>query len=789
MKIKNRLPTILLVFLGILSVTLPSPPRALAQTDPADDQALAEKYTPVLYFHPAELFRPQPVDVLVDNARLRQHRSLWFDANILAEVSIPDLFNYHENSYFLDAWYGDEQTSDNKNYSFHRFYYQAVLRPEVGGPPITTYGRVIRDNDNNAIVIQYWLFYYYNDWFNKHEGDWELVQVILDGDGTPQEVLLSQHHGGTRRSWEHSQREGDTHPVSYVALGSHANYFWGDEIYPNGQNIGDSRIEIMDRTGSVDRVIPEVILIPDSVDSQADPGTLQGIEWLIFQGNWGETAPQGDFSGPHGPSTKGEQWDQPYSWGLAQPLDTDTWYANRLRVEITGSASFQGARISLKSADGTPLQNTETHKNLALLHSDPDPNSFIQADIEVLPGQPFTLTASWPDEATSQISRYVFSDISVGDSGQATLTMMAGLPPELVVAGIVDPILPAETRLENVTWDAADFVWMVNYLPAGDIIKGVLICLLAGLIPTFLYVGTIYWVDRYEKEPKRLLAVAFLWGAIPALAFSLLARLFLQLPTTWLSPGTVEALRSGVVLPLIEELLKGVVVIFVAVRYRREFDDVLDGVIYGAMVGFGFAMSRNIISFLGAFLLQGFTGLGVVAILTGVVYALNQATYTAIFGAGLGYARLAQERRVRRLIPAGAFFLAVISHILHNLLLNNASGQNLLTMIISLFGFATIIGIIIWSLRRQQQWMQSELPGLIPQSLFEIIVKPGASARAQWRALFRHGYKEWRRTRQLHQLCTEMAFKRMQSKRFPEEDSIAAEAETLLAQIQSMTEI
>ncbi len=167
----------------------------------------------------------------------------------------------------------------------------------------------------------------------------------------PEWVVLSQHHGGTRRSWSTTQIEGDTHPAVYVALGSHANYFWGNETYPNGTTIGNVHLDIMDRTGTFDRVIPDVIPITDREQAAADPARWKGLEWLSFGGHWGETAAQSDFGGPYGPADKGDQWEQPYAWGMDQPLDVDTWYANRLRVAVTGQAADL-SRITLRYENG-----------------------------------------------------------------------------------------------------------------------------------------------------------------------------------------------------------------------------------------------------------------------------------------------------------------------------------------------------------------------------------------------------------------------------------------------------
>ena len=48
-----------------------------------------------------------------------------------------------------------------------------------------------------------------------------------------------------------------------------------------------------------------------------------------------------------------------------------------------------------------------------------------------------------------------------------------------------------------------------------------IVATLGALIPTTVYVLFVWWLDRYEKEPLWLLALAFLWGAVPAAIISL----------------------------------------------------------------------------------------------------------------------------------------------------------------------------------------------------------------------------------------------------------------------------
>jgi hypothetical protein len=115
------------------------------------------------------------------------------------------------------------------------FQYAEILEKE---PAPVYYGRVTRWEDvegNRWHSLQYHFFYAFNDWrlaangINHHEGDWEMVAVYLKN-GNPYSLLLSQHGTGAMELWQEvrcvKDKDGKetTHPLIYVALGSHANY-------------------------------------------------------------------------------------------------------------------------------------------------------------------------------------------------------------------------------------------------------------------------------------------------------------------------------------------------------------------------------------------------------------------------------------------------------------------------------------------------------------------------------------------------------------------------------------
>jgi RsiW-degrading membrane proteinase PrsW (M82 family) len=750
-----------LVLLLFAAAELP----ALADTEagPDEDALLAERHSPVLYFHENELFRPQPAEVIVEQARLRRSRRLWFDVNVLLSLGVAELAGLDSDStHFLDIWYGDDGSSAYLNYSAHRAYYEGSLSPEAGGPSATVYAHVVREEDPAYITIQYWMLYYYNDWFNKHEGDWEMVQVVLTSEGQPLWFVLSQHHGGTRRPWRQTTVENGTHPAVYVALGSHANYFVGDEVYPNGASVGSVRVEIMDRTGTFGRLMPEVIVIPDREEVQAAAGLWPGASWLAFRGKWGQAAGQADFGGPLGPADKGAQWETPFEWGMAQPLDLETWYAQRLRVEATGTECADG-QVSLRRADGQEVLAAEELGSLAILHSDPATRTDLIASLVTSSPGECDIVAVWPRRAEGSVTRLRYEGVPFSGEGSATLLFGSETTPTLTLYGngeLAAPVVePSEVDTAPATWDAPDLVWVGGVLPVDELVLGLIGAVLGAVVPAILFVGLLYWVDRYEKEPRRLLAAAFLWGAVPAVVTALVVEVFFQLPPQLIGPEALEALRLGMVAPFVQEALKGMAVLFVFWRYRDEFDNLLDGVIYGATTGFGFAMTGNLLSYLAGFALWGPTGLSASAFAEGLLSALNQGLYTAVFGAGVGWARLERKRLGRWGVPALAYLLAVGLHAFHRFASERALGLNVLSVSLTLVGLGAMAAVGLWSLARQRRIVSEELAGRVPEELYREMTVAGERVRGAVRAWRVDGYSAWRNRRRLQELCAELAFR------------------------------
>lgn len=310
-----------------------------------------------------------------------------------------------------------------------------------------------------------------------------------------------------------------------------------------------------------------------------------------------------------------------------------------------------------------------------------------------------------------------------------------------------------------------------------------MVAVFAAVLPTAAYVLILWWLDRYEKEPVWLFSLAFLWGAVPAVGVSLIAELLLRLPESSLG-GLAGLLDSSLTAPMIEEAAKAAALVAIYWLCRAEFDGVLDGIIYGGAIGFGFAMTENILYLLGQLVEAGPIEFTVLWVLRVLIFGLNHALFASVTGVGLGLARMSRQAWRRWLMPLLAFAAAVTLHATHNLFATLA-GTTCWSMLVSLTcdwgGLAVILAVIILSWRQERRWLATQLCeevayGVISAGEYAILTSPGQRLAATWQALSRQGWPAARAWRQRVAWATELAFKKEQ---FATVGPTAGEAEAI----------
>ncbi len=199
---------------------------------------------------------------------------------------------------------------------------------------------------------------------------------------------------------------------------------------------------------------------------------------------------------------------------------------------------------------------------------------------------------------------------------------------------------------------------------------GILVAIIATVIafvPAFFYMLPLLWLDRYDPEPAWALAGAFVWGGLVAVVVSyILNSLFGAVAAS--VGGEVAGTIVGAVIsaPIVEEGSKGLGLVLILLFLRREFDDIVDGIVYGGFIALGFATVENILYYGRSLLAGGLDHLVSTFILRGILSPFAHVTFTAMTGIGCGIARESHNMAVRLLAPLGGYILAVVLHMVWN---------------------------------------------------------------------------------------------------------------------------
>jgi hypothetical protein len=310
-------------FLGPFAYTLI--PDA-GNEEPVLIDPLLIKHAPILHIF-ADDFRPKEVASMIEESGLLLSQ-FGFDATLAEKGTVTESLLASENR---EQAYLDMENADP---GFISVNVPAISRFDKYRTVV--YGRKTRDTAtaNNIydlpllisgkeyVVLQYWFFYPFNNWIqpdgrtlNNHEGDWEMIQIILDPElETPLYTTYSWHYNGTTHEWPNGTNGSllvveEGHPHVYVAKGGHGSWMspgtqevesgmegkFAKDITPTNQQ----SITLSKNLCSLDDAPCEQyeILSPFS-GNESDTD-----EWNNFAGRWGEieNPPIEQTKGPRSP--------------------------------------------------------------------------------------------------------------------------------------------------------------------------------------------------------------------------------------------------------------------------------------------------------------------------------------------------------------------------------------------------------------------------------------------------------------------------------------------------------
>ncbi len=294
-----------------------------------------------------------------------------------------------------------------------------------------------------------------------------------------------------------------------------------------------------------------------------------------------------------------------------------------------------------------------------------------------------------------------------------------------------------------------------------------------------VYVLYLLVLDPLEHEPPWLLLGAFLWGAGVATLAGGIATLVAQ----WLSRALLSLSASGsdtlgtaIFAPIFEEAFKGLGVLLLFVLARHEFDDAVDGILYGGLIGLGFAFVEDFLYYGAAIQEGGLASLVSLFVIRGILSGFGHPLYTALVGLGFGLARQSPLGWRSIAFPALGYGAAVAAHSTWNTPIALASAMPELEVlgILAVLGYPLLVllpgaiglGILAFVIaRRRSRMVRAALAeacelGLADAEDVTLLGRPFQRRWRQLRYLERYGWHAFWLRRRLDIALIDWAYRR-----------------------------
>lgn len=276
------------------------------------------------------------------------------------------------------------------------------------------------------------------------------------------------------------------------------------------------------------------------------------------------------------------------------------------------------------------------------------------------------------------------------------------------------------------------FVWALGVVASG-------MGLVLALIPLAIVFFGVYIIDRWEPEPKLLIVFAIAWGGIAAVGLTLLVDIGITLAVGMRS----EVFSAVIQAPIVEELAKGLGIFIIFLIGRRAFDGPIDGIVYGALIGGGFAFTENIQYFAISLIEGGGEQLTATFVMRGLLSPFAHAMFTALTGFAMG---LAARRSASKGAVLGAGLLGLLGAIiLHGFWNGSATFADFFALYITL-QVPLFIGFIlaIVALRKEEARVTRERLGdyaaagwFTPEEITMLATPAGRKVGLRWAASLR----------------------------------------------------
>lgn len=261
---------------------------------------------------------------------------------------------------------------------------------------------------------------------------------------------------------------------------------------------------------------------------------------------------------------------------------------------------------------------------------------------------------------------------------QPVLGVRNGVGPLAITGAVIGIIIGAVALLVVLT-----------YLTAALGISGVLLASVLAIVPLVIVLITARWIDRWEPEPRTIWVFMSLWGAGVSVLVALLVDGGIRDVLALIDDGAGILFQAVIQAPIVEEAAKGFGILLVFLVARRHFDGPIDGIVYAAWAGAGFAFVENIQYFGVALAEGGMTDVAGTFLVRGLMSPFAHVMFTAIIGVAIGVAARGSS--------TGAGILAYLIGLVPAVLLH-AFWNGALFVVGDFFGYYALVQVPLFAL-------------------------------------------------------------------------------------------
>ncbi len=306
---------------------------------------------------------------------------------------------------------------------------------------------------------------------------------------------------------------------------------------------------------------------------------------------------------------------------------------------------------------------------------------------------------------------------------------------------------------------------------------------LIAFAPMLIYAFFFWSLDHHEREPWWLVSGMFLWGAIPAVALSLfgetcgLESIVLQ---SLGSDATADQVLSVCVAPVCEEFAKGAALIAILLFAHRQIDGVVDGLLYGALVGFGFSATEDSLYYWSTLRHEGVDAMWREWLVRSYATGLAHTIFSCCVGVAIALARDSRTQLRRVGLVLGGFAAAIVLHAGFN-------HPDVPITLILVGGFLFLSALAYRGLARERHMIWTELyaeveRGTLTSHEASMMGSTGRRSAHLLRVLGTRGWGAWSRLARFFRTSVELAFLK-RHRRFRDDSRLTPEIHALRASI------